>query len=86
MGFAVDASKKYLFIHQSTEFSRENQKTLELYDSVIAVSDNLCEKLKKDCGEVIYDIWFKPLEIVSFDGTKAEIAASEFVKRIIEQK
>ena len=46
----------------------------------------VCEHLKKTCGEVIYDIWFKPLEIVSFDGTKAEIAASEFVKRIIEQK
>ncbi len=46
----------------------------------------VCEKLKATCGEVIYDIWFKPLEIVSFDGAKAEISASEFVKRIIEQK
>lgn len=46
----------------------------------------VCERLKSSCGEVIYDIWFKPLEIVSFDGAKAEIAASEFVKRIIEQK
>ena len=46
----------------------------------------VCEHLKASCGEVIFDIWFKPLEIVSFDGTKAEIAASEFVKRIIEQK
>lgn len=46
----------------------------------------VCEQLKASCGEVIYDIWFKPLEIVSFDGAKAEISASEFVKRIIEQK
>ena len=46
----------------------------------------VCDKLKASCGEVIYDIWFKPLEIISFDGAKAEIAASEFVKRIIEQK
>ena len=46
----------------------------------------VCDKLKTSCGEVIYDIWFKPLEIISFDGAKAEIAASEFVKRIIEQK
>ena len=46
----------------------------------------VCERLKASCGEVIYDIWFKPLEIVSFDGAKAEIAASEFMKRIIEQK
>lgn len=46
----------------------------------------VCERLKASCGEVIYDIWFKPLEIISFDGSKAEIAASEFVKRVIEQK
>ncbi len=46
----------------------------------------VCEKLKKDCGEVIYDIWFKPLEIISFDGVGVEIAASEFMKKIIEQK
>lgn len=46
----------------------------------------VCEKLKESCGEVIYDIWIKPLEIIYFDGTRAEIAASEFVKKIIEQK
>lgn len=44
------------------------------------------EKLKESCGEVIYDIWIKPLEIIYFDGARAEIAASEFVKKIIEQK
>lgn len=46
----------------------------------------VCEKLKESCGEVIYDIWIKPLEIIYFDGARAEIAASEFVKKIIEQK
>lgn len=46
----------------------------------------VCEHLKKSCGEVIYDIWFKPLEIISFDGAKAVISASEFMKKIIEQK
>ena len=46
----------------------------------------VCEHLKISCGEVIYDIWFKPLEIIRFDGAKAEIAASEFMKKIIEQK
>ncbi len=45
-----------------------------------------CEKLKESCGEVIYDIWIKPLEIIRFDGARVEIAASEFVKKIIEQK
>ncbi len=46
----------------------------------------VCEHLKASCGEVIYDIWFKPLEIISFDGAKAVISASEFMKKIIEQK
>ena len=46
----------------------------------------VCERLNASCGEVIHDIWFKPLEILSFDGTRAEIAASEFKKKIIEQK
>ena len=46
----------------------------------------VCEQLKSSCGEVIYDIWFRPLEIIRFDGSKAEIAASEFMKKIIEQK
>lgn len=46
----------------------------------------VCDYLKSSCGEVIYEIWFRPLEIISFDGAKAEIAASEFVKKIIEQK
>ncbi len=44
------------------------------------------ERLKESCGEVIYDIWIKPLEIISFDGAKAELASSEFMKKIIEQK
>ena len=46
----------------------------------------VCEHIKRNCGEVIYDIWFKPLEIISFDGTKAVISASEFMKKVIEQK
>ena len=46
----------------------------------------VCESLKKSVGEVIYDIWFKPLQILSFDGTKVEIAAGSFMKKIIEQQ
>ncbi len=46
----------------------------------------VCEHLKKSVGEVIYDIWFKPLNVLSFDGTKVEIAASNFMKKIIEQQ
>lgn len=46
----------------------------------------VCEKLKENCGEVIYDIWFKPLEILSFDGTKVVILSTEFMRKILEQK
>ena len=46
----------------------------------------VCEQLKKSCGEVIFEIWFRPLEIISFDGAKVEIATSEFKRKIIEQQ
>ena len=46
----------------------------------------VCEHLKKSCGEVIYEIWFRPLEISSFDGARVEIATSEFKRKIIEQQ
>ena len=44
------------------------------------------EKIKNSVGEIIYGVWFKSLELISFDGTKAVIAAGEFMKKIIEQK
>ena len=46
----------------------------------------VCEHLKKSCGEVIYEIWFRPLEISSFDGMTVTIATSEFKRKIIEQQ
>lgn len=46
----------------------------------------VCENLKKSCGEVIYEIWFRPLEISNFDGVTAKIATSEFKRKIIEQQ
>lgn len=42
----IKADKKYLFIHQSTDFSRENQKCMPRYNGVVAVSEYLCEMLK----------------------------------------
>ena len=44
----IKASRKYLFIHQSTSISKQNQKSLSHFDGVVAVSDNLCEQLKKE--------------------------------------
>lgn len=46
----------------------------------------VCEKINENVGQVIYDIWFKPLKLMSFDGTRAEIEASEFMKKVIEQQ
>ena len=54
-------------------------------ESLIEMWNLVREHLKQSNGEVIYDIWFKPLQIVSFDGAKAVIAASQFMKKIIEQ-
>ena len=55
-------------------------------DSVKDMWNLVCEHLRKSVGDVIFDIWFKPLEIISFDGERAEIAAGEFMKKIIEQQ
>ncbi len=46
----------------------------------------VCEQIKKNVSEVIYDIWIKPLEIISFDGTKVELAASSLMKTTIEKQ
>ncbi len=55
-------------------------------DSVKDMWNLVCEHLKSSLGDVIFDIWIKPLEILSFDGMKVEIAAGEFVKKIVEQQ
>jgi len=55
-------------------------------DSVKDMWNLVCEHIKKSLGDVIFDIWIKPLEILSFDGLRAEIGAGEFVKKIVEQQ
>ena len=55
-------------------------------ESVKEMWELVCQQLKKSLDEVIYDIWFAPLEIISFEGNRVEIAASEFRKKIIEQR
>ena len=46
----------------------------------------VCEELRKSLSDVIYNIWFAPIEIVSFDGAKVELAVSEFKKTTIEKQ
>ena len=55
-------------------------------ESVKEMWELVCQQLRKSLDEVIYDIWFAPLEIISFEGNRVEIAASEFRKKIIEQR
>ncbi|MBR2868249.1 MAG: chromosomal replication initiator protein DnaA [Clostridia bacterium] len=55
-------------------------------ESVMDMWELVRQHLKANVGEVIFDIWFKPLNILSFDGTKVEIAVSNFMKKIIEQQ
>lgn len=46
----------------------------------------VCEELKRSLNDVIYNIWFAPIEIISFDGEKVELAVSDFKKTTIEKQ
>lgn len=44
----IKADKKYLFIHQSTPISKENQKAMHSFDKTFLVSDYLYDKYQKE--------------------------------------
>lgn len=44
------------------------------------------DELKRELSEVIYSVWIKDIEFVSFENGVIKLAAVEFKKRIIEQK
>ncbi len=46
----------------------------------------VCEELKHSLNDVIYNIWFEPIEIISFDGAKVELSVSDFKKTTIEKQ
>ncbi len=46
----------------------------------------VCEELKRSLNDVIYNIWFEPIEIIGFDGAKVELSVSEFKKTTIEKQ
>ena len=46
----------------------------------------VCDELRRSLNDVIYNVWFAPIEIVSFDGVKVELAVSEFKKNTIEKQ
>lgn len=44
------------------------------------------EECKKQVSESIYNVWFKDMELVSFDYDKVVIALSDFKRKIVESK
>ncbi|MBR6360557.1 MAG: chromosomal replication initiator protein DnaA [Clostridia bacterium] len=44
------------------------------------------QELRRSLNEVIFNVWFKPVEIVSYDGAVVTLAASEFIKTTIEKQ
>ena len=52
--------------------------------------NELWEMIKEECrslvSEPIYNIWFKDIEPVSFDGEKVVLAVSGFKKKIVETR
>ncbi len=44
------------------------------------------QDLRHSLNEVIYNVWFKPVEIISYDGAVVTLSASEFIKTTIEKQ
>ncbi|MBR5772928.1 MAG: chromosomal replication initiator protein DnaA [Clostridia bacterium] len=46
----------------------------------------VCEELKHSLNDVIYNIWFEPMQLISFDGEKVVLSVSRFKKPTIEKQ
>jgi len=44
------------------------------------------EELRRSLNDVIFNVWFAPIEILDFDGEKVVLAVSEFKKTTIEKQ
>ncbi|MCQ2480831.1 MAG: chromosomal replication initiator protein DnaA [Clostridia bacterium] len=56
-------------------------------ESINEMWNLVCDELRRSLNsDVIYNIWFAPIEIVSFDGEKIELAVSEFKRTTIEKQ
>lgn len=56
-------------------------------DSLKEMWGLVCRELKRLLdNDVIYDIWFAPIDIISYDGETVQLAASEFRKNTIEKQ
>lgn len=55
-------------------------------DSFTELWEMVKEECKKKVNEAIYNVWFKDMELVSFDNNKVVIALSDFKRKIVESK
>lgn len=55
-------------------------------DSFAELWDMVKEECKNQVSESIYNVWFKDMELVSFDDNKVVIALSDFKRKIVESR
>jgi chromosomal replication initiator protein len=55
-------------------------------DSFAELWEMIKDECKNQVSESIYNVWFKDMELVSFDDDKAVIALSDFKRKIIESR
>lgn len=46
----------------------------------------VCEELKRNLNEVVFNVWFESIEIIDFDGTSIVLGASEFKRNTIQRQ
>ncbi len=55
-------------------------------DSFAELWEMVKEECKKQVSESIYNVWFKDMELVSFDDNRVVIALSDFKRKIVESR
>lgn len=55
-------------------------------DSFAELWEMVKEECKNQVSESIYNVWFKDMELVSFDDNRAVIALSDFKRKIVESR
>ena len=55
-------------------------------DSFAELWEMVKEECKNQVSESIYNVWFKDMELVSFDDNKVVIALSDFKRKIVESR
>lgn len=54
-------------------------------DSLFEMWSVVCEELKQSLGDVIFNVWLKPVEIKSFDGSVVVLSVVDFIRKTLEK-